>query len=163
MKKLIVSFSLLFATMAHAKIITPIYSTDGKHTLLGHITLSDSAYGVMIQPELHNLSPGMHGLHIHVNPSCQQQGMAAGGHWDPQKTGKHLGPYSDEGHLGDLPVMYVDKNGIANTPTLAPRIHLNQISSHALMIHQHGDNYADTPKSLGGGGVRVACGVIAPN
>jgi Cu-Zn family superoxide dismutase len=28
------------------------------------------------------------------------------------------------------------------------------------MIHQGGDNYSDDPKKLGGGGARVACGVI---
>jgi superoxide dismutase, Cu-Zn family len=28
------------------------------------------------------------------------------------------------------------------------------------MIHAGGDNYADAPKPLGGGGARVACGVV---
>jgi Cu-Zn family superoxide dismutase len=28
-------------------------------------------------------------------------GMAAGGHYDPAKTGKHLGPFG-EGHKGDM-------------------------------------------------------------
>ena len=28
------------------------------------------------------------------------------------------------------------------------------------MIHDGGDNYADDPKPLGGGGGRIACGVI---
>jgi len=28
------------------------------------------------------------------------------------------------------------------------------------MIHAGGDNYADQPAPLGGGGARVACGVI---
>ncbi len=28
------------------------------------------------------------------------------------------------------------------------------------MIHAGGDNYSDTPEKLGGGGARVACGVI---
>jgi Cu-Zn family superoxide dismutase len=28
------------------------------------------------------------------------------------------------------------------------------------MIHAGGDNYADQPKPLGGGGERIACGVI---
>jgi hypothetical protein len=28
------------------------------------------------------------------------------------------------------------------------------------MIHEGGDNYADAPKPLGGGGARIACGVI---
>ena len=30
----------------------------------------------------------------------------------------------------------------------------------ALMIHANGDNYSDIPKKLGGGGARVACGVV---
>ena len=88
--------------------------------------------------------------------------MAAGGHLDPESTGKHLGPYSSLGHLGDLPVLYVSQAGTAQTPTLAPRLTLEQIQHHALMIHQHGDNYADTPKALGGGGDRIACGIISP-
>jgi Cu-Zn family superoxide dismutase len=28
------------------------------------------------------------------------------------------------------------------------------------MIHAGGDNYSDTPVTLGGGGARVACGVV---
>jgi Cu-Zn family superoxide dismutase len=28
------------------------------------------------------------------------------------------------------------------------------------MIHAGGDNYSDTPKPLGGGGERIACGVV---
>jgi Cu/Zn superoxide dismutase len=31
---------------------------------------------------------------------------------------------------------------------------------HAAMQHPNGDNYSDTPKPLGGGGARIACGVI---
>jgi len=34
------------------------------------------------------------------------------------------------------------------------------LKGHALMIHQGGDNYADTPEKLGGGGARAACGVV---
>jgi Cu-Zn family superoxide dismutase len=29
-----------------------------------------------------------------------------------------------------------------------------------MMIHAGGDNYSDKPKALGGGGKRVACGII---
>jgi Cu-Zn family superoxide dismutase len=29
------------------------------------------------------------------------------------------------------------------------------------MLHVGGDNYADTPAPLGGGGARMACGVIS--
>jgi len=34
------------------------------------------------------------------------------------------------------------------------------LKGRALMIHTGGDNYADQPAPLGGGGVRWACGVI---
>mgnify|MGYP006210031799 CR=1 FL=1 len=35
-----------------------------------------------------------------------------------------------------------------------------EIKGHALMVHAGGDNHADMPKPLGGGGDRMACGVI---
>jgi len=28
------------------------------------------------------------------------------------------------------------------------------------MVHAGGDNYSDTPAALGGGGARMACGVV---
>ncbi len=101
----------------------------------------------------------MHGFHIHQNPSCGDKAMAAGGHLDPAKTEAHEGPYQNKGHLGDLPVLMVDKDGKATTPTLAPKLTMTDFENHALMIHLNGDNYSDTPEKLGGGGARIACGV----
>jgi Cu-Zn family superoxide dismutase len=90
-------------------------------------------------------------------------GLAAGGHYDPAKTGKHLGP-SGDGHLGDLPAIYVeiDEDGFKPvTHTLvAPRLKIADVLGKALIIHADGDNYRDTPLPLGGGGARVACGVV---
>jgi Cu-Zn family superoxide dismutase len=37
---------------------------------------------------------------------------------------------------------------------------LGDIKGLALMVHQGGDNHSDHPQPLGGGGARVACGVI---
>ena len=37
---------------------------------------------------------------------------------------------------------------------------LSDLSGRSLMIHAAGDNYSDDPKPLGGGGARIACGVI---
>ncbi|MEC7081637.1 MAG: superoxide dismutase family protein, partial [Pseudomonadota bacterium] len=87
-------------------------------------------------------------------------GGAAGGHFDPEDTGKHRAPWSEKGHKGDLPVLYVDENGNATQPIFAPELELDDIEGRALMIHAGGDNYSDSPKKLGGGGDRVACGVI---
>lgn len=84
--------------------------------------------------------------------------MAAGGHFDPQNTNTHQGPYSN-GHLVDLPVLYVDADGQAHTPILAPRLKTSDLNGLAVMVHENGDNYSDTP-ALGGGGERIACGRI---
>lgn len=85
---------------------------------------------------------------------------AAGGHYDPQHTGKHEGPLGT-GHLGDLPLLVVNDAGVADQPIIAPRLKmLNEVKGKALMVHVGGDNMADNPQPLGGGGERFACGVI---
>lgn len=141
---------------------------DGKQASIGTIQISETEHGLLFTPQLSSLEPGQHGFHVHENGSCEPAdkdgkptaAQAAGGHYDPQQTGKHLGPYED-GHLGDLPALYVDSDGNANYPVLAPRIKkLDEIKGRALMIHAGGDNHADTPEPLGGGGARTACGVI---
>src|SRR5262249_11705937 len=97
---------------------------------------------------------------VHVKPSCDNNGMAAGGHFDPQNSQEHNGPFVKRGHLGDLPVLIVDQDGNATLPTLAPRFKLKDLKGHALMIHAGSDNYSDVPEKLGGGGERIACGII---
>jgi len=134
-------------------------STQGNNQFVGKVVIQSSPYGLLFLPSLHSLPAGIHGFHIHEYPSCADQGMAAGGHFDPQNTGHHLGPYN-AGHLGDLPVLSVDSSGVGSIPVLAPRLtSLSQIKGHALMIHLGGDTYSDTPQ-LGGGGMRMFCGII---
>lgn len=134
---------------------------------VGTVTISPYIHdgkqeGMLITPYLYNLpASSVHGMHIHINPSCADGGMAAGGHWDPDNTGKHLGPYNDNGHKGDLPELVVNADGTATEPVVAPRLDsLEELEGHSLMIHEGGDNYSDTPKPLGGGGTRMWCGVI---
>ncbi len=158
-----VILGLSLSSLAFADTVVPLNMTadNGVGTAVGTVTLTKTQYGVLLTPNLHGLTPGAHGFHIHENPSCDQNGMAAGGHFDPAHTGKHLGPYNNKGHFGDLPVLFVNADGTATTPILAPRIHdLSKINAHALMVHDMGDNYSDTPEKLGGGGGRMACGVI---
>lgn len=107
---------------------------------------------------------GVHGFHVHENGSCKASekdgvkgaALAAGGHFDPQKTGKHIRPYAD-GHLGDLPAVYVTADGMATYPVMVPRLKsISEIKGHALMIHAGGNNHSDLPKPFGGGGDRSA-------
>jgi len=134
---------------------------------IGTITASDSKHGLILAPQLSDLAPGLHGFHVHEKPDCSHTmkegkavpALAAGGHYDPAATGKHEGPYGN-GHLGDLPPLYVAADGKASLPVLAPRLKVADIKGRSLMIHAGGDNYSDTPAPLGGGGARVACGVV---
>ena len=144
-----------------------LVDAEGGATAIGSISLVAKTYGVLLTPNLQGLPPGLHGFHLHEKPSCEPAekdskktaALAAGGHFDPEKTGKHEGPYG-EGHLGDLPSLFVDSDGRATQPVLAPRLKLTDFSGHALMLHAGGDNHADHPQALGGGGARIACGVI---
>ena len=132
------------------------------------MTISGTPRGAVFRVNLKGLPPGPHGFHVHEGTSCQPNmannqpvpAGAAGGHLDPAHTGKHLGP-EGEGHLGDLPVLNVNAAGTANVSLTAPRIKsLDTIKGHALIIHVGGDNYSDQPEPLGGGGARIACGIL---
>lgn len=134
----------------------------------GTVTITESEYGTVFTPQLTGLTAGLHGFHVHTNPSCDSAekngktivGSAAGGHYDPADTGKHGMPWTADNHLGDLPALYVDMDGNANQPVLAPRIALADLDGRALMVHAGGDNHSDHPAPLGGGGARMVCGVI---
>jgi superoxide dismutase, Cu-Zn family len=140
---------------------------DGISTVIGTVTAADSTEGLELRPALGELPPGPHGFHVHENPSCEpgekdgniQAGISAGGHHDPAGTGRHEGPQGS-GHLGDLPVLTVDEGGKATAPVVAPRLKLADLTGRALLIHAGGDNFSDQPETLGGGGARIACGVI---
>jgi Cu-Zn family superoxide dismutase len=135
---------------------------------VGTVTFEDSKKGLVVKTDLWGLPPGQHGFHIHQNPSCDGAmqesiavpGGAAGGHYDPMSTGKHMGPKSKEGHRGDLPFITVDDSGKSKQTLLAPNLKLPELANRSVIIHEGGDNYADQPKPLGGGGRRIACGVI---
>jgi superoxide dismutase, Cu-Zn family len=160
---------MAFTTAQAAEIVIEMHAltADGIGQKIGTITASATRYGTLLTPDLTGLSPGLHGFHLHAVGDCGPKekdghmvpGLAAGGHYDPAKTGVHKGPYGN-GHLGDLPALYVDGSGRADHPVLAPRIRLKDLKGRSLVIHAGGDNYSDKPVALGGGGARVACGVI---
>ncbi|MBP8071224.1 MAG: superoxide dismutase family protein [Acinetobacter sp.] len=141
-------------------------SASGIGEKIGTIEFKDSDQGLVLNTDLQKLSPGFHGFHIHEKGSCEPAekdgkmgaALAAGGHFNPQQAPHHGTP--NDGHLGDLPVLNVDSQGVAKTTVVAPRLKLADVKGLAIMVHAGGDNYSDSPKPLGGGGDRVACGVI---
>ncbi len=173
MKQNLIALAMLGVTASgySSMVNVPLHliSSDGNERNIGKITISETIYGLQFTPQLNQLSAGIHGFHVHENGSCEPAlkdgklvaGLAAGGHFDPENTGKHGGPWNPDSHLGDLPALYITQDGKAEQPVLAPRLtKLSQIQGLALMIHTNGDNYQDHPQPLGGGGARIACGII---
>ncbi len=161
--------ALLFAASAGAAQTVTMHavSATGVAAALGTVVLEQTPYGVVFTPSLAGLEAGVHGFHIHENGNCgpaEKDGkpgaaLAAGGHYDPDNSKQHGLPWGT-GHRGDLPALVVDAKGNASLPVLAPRLKLAELKGRALMIHAGGDNHADHPQALGGGGARMACAVI---
>lgn len=142
-------------------------SAQGIGASMGTITFRDAAKGLEVTPKLSGLTPGDHGLHIHENPDCAPKekdgamvaALAAGPHFDPLATGKHMGPHGG-GHKGDLPKLVVAQDGSTAGFLTLEGLKVSDIKNRSVMVHAGGDNYSDQPAPLGGGGARIACGVI---
>ena len=167
--KLLPLFIMLHTCGALADSMVQMYAVDenGIGSSIGQVSISESKYGMVFTPSLKGLTPGMHGFHLHQKPSCESKekegkmvpALAAGGHYDPLNTNRHDTPWG-KGHLGDLPAIFVDSEGKASQPVLAPRLRAKDIKGRSLMVHVGGDNHADHPEPVGGGGERLACGII---
>lgn len=170
--RLLVAFSALaFAVAAwaddqptaHAELI----GIDGQ--AVGEATFTEGPTGTLILVQLHGVSPGAHGIHLHGVGQCD----AAGGF---ESAGSHIGAdgamhglLAPEGpHAGDLPSIDVDAAGEANVeffntlvavqPGEATFVLLDEDGS-AIVLHESADDQMTQPG--GGTGKRIACGVIA--
>ena len=150
-----------------AKATMNLVTADGVGKAIGTITIKAGKDGVTIEPKLKDLPPGEHGFHVHEKGSCEPAdkdgkktaAQSAGGHFDPEATKAHKGP-GGGGHKGDLPKLVVSDKGEAKDKLEVKGLSLADFEGKALMIHAGGDNFSDTPKPLGGGGERIACGVV---
>lgn len=150
-----------------AKAPVALITDGGVANEIGVITFTDNQNGLDIAVDLVGLPAGEHGLHIHEKGDCgpaekdgnMAAGMAAGGHYDPANTGSHKGPDNDKGHKGDLPKITANADGSVKMNLHAPNLKVADIKGRSVMVHAGGDNYTDQPP-MGGGGARIACGVI---
>ena len=172
MKKILLALFILSSAccLSQKLVTTDIYllSPDGQTQEIGTVEITQTLEGLLFEVDLISLEQGEHGFHIHENGSCaplyQSNGIIllagmAGAHYDPDETNQHLGP-KGAGHKGDLPFLVADHKGQVKTKFYHPHLTLDEIKNRTLVIHQCGDNYQDLPQPLGGGGGRIACGVI---
>jgi Cu-Zn family superoxide dismutase len=126
-----------------------------------------------IQGNPANLTPGLHGLHIHAvgvcDPDADPPFSTSGGHFDPGPFGSETPveanhPY----HLGDLPNLEVDEQGEAIYNAVTSRVTLSEGpvsvfdgNASAIIIHLLPDQQKANGEAAEAGGGRIACGIIS--
>lgn len=130
----------------------------------GLMTFRQQDKEVLIQGNFTGLTPGAHGLHIHVGGDCGGPGARnAGGHFNPT-GGKHANPGSPTRHLGDLPMLTAGKDGTARFQARMDRLTVddgpNGLSGRTVIVSARPDDFTTQPD--GNSGPAVACGVIQP-
>lgn len=119
---------------------------DGTHDeVTGTATFTQIGDEVTLLLELQGCPMGPHISHIHVNPSCDDEGNAAGNHWQP--SGELITDYSCDAE-GNVSYMLVIDGG---TWTVGSGDDETDVDGHSFMVHNG---------TLVSPGDRVACGVI---
>ena len=132
---------------------------------VGNARLEQQKEGIAITVSAQGLTPGAHGVHVHMTGACEAPDFkSAGGHWNPADV--HHGFENPQGHhAGDLPNMTVHSDGtgelaftIANAQLTGGNTALLDADGAAIVIHAGPDDMMSDPAGNSGG--RVACGVI---
>jgi len=129
----------------------------------GEVRFVQQGDQVLVSGEVRGLQPNSeHGFHIHEKGDCSSgDGMSTGGHYNP---GAHRhGAYGrGEHHVGDLPSLKADANGVARFAFESTGISVgsgrNDVVGHGLIVHRDPDDYTTQP--TGNSGPRLACAVI---
>jgi superoxide dismutase, Cu-Zn family len=85
------ALSMSTAAQADTSVHMNMVDENGVGKEIGQVTISESQYGLVFSPAITGLPPGLHGFHVHENPSCEPKekdgkkmpALAAGGHYDP--------------------------------------------------------------------------------
>jgi len=166
--RIVLALGVVLALMAAPSLSaakTKVEVKDAQGKDVGTILLWDQGGGVALQLDLHDLTPGEHGIHFHQNPKCEGPDFkSAGGHFNPESK-KHGFENPEGHHAGDIKNFTVGDDGKAKARledkdvTLKAGAHsLLSNGGSAVVIHAKADDYKTDP--AGASGDRVACGVI---
>src|SRR5437016_12343483 len=140
-----------------------IQNAEGKS--VGTASLRETKDGLLITVNIKGLPQGLHAVHFHSVGKCEGPAFtSAGPHFNP--SGKQHGLKNPAGpHAGDLPDIYVQKNGVGLYEALTDSITLGSgetsifdTDGTTLVIHATADDNITDP--AGNSGDRIACGVI---
>jgi superoxide dismutase, Cu-Zn family len=144
---------------------TKVEMKDAQGKDVGTVVIWDQGFGVALEVQLHDLTPGEHAIHFHQVPKCEEPDFkSAGGHFNPENK-KHGFDNPDGHHAGDVKNFTVKTDGktgkvhLENSDvTLKDGPHSLLTNGAAVVVHAKADDYKTDPS--GNSGDRVACGVI---
>ena len=142
-----------------------IQPTQPGWTVSGRANFQQTSQGLKVDVEINEAPPGKHGIHVHEKGSCEDQGNAAGGHFNPE--GVPHGDLAKDGfahaHAGDLGNIEIDADGHGKLEKTLPGLTLDRgkygVMGRALILHEKVDDFG---QPTGNAGARIACAVITP-
>ena len=129
----------------------------------GQAVFTETPEGLDIVVDVSGASPGAHGLHIHQFGRCDDDGKAAGGHYNPDHVTHGFAPKDgfDHAHPGDLGNITVGGNSIGHLELTVPGLSLiagdYPIAGRAVVLHEKADDFGQPTGNAGG---RIGCGPI---
>ncbi len=142
------------------KAVCVLHPTEGNQ-VYGTVTFTKSGDGIHVEAEVHGLTEGKHGFHVHEFGDCSaSDAKSAGGHFNPEGV-DHGGPDDATRHVGDLGNITADADGNAKldvTDSLLSFTGSHSIIGRGMIVHGGEDDLKSQPS--GNAGPRVACGVI---
>ncbi|MDP3722543.1 MAG: superoxide dismutase family protein [Candidatus Omnitrophota bacterium] len=139
-------------------------TTEGS-PVSGSATLKDTPRGLKVAVKVAGVPPGRHGLHIHEQGACGDQGKAAGGHFNPAGVPHGFLPKdgSTKAHAGDMGNIEVSRKGSGKATVILPGVSLRgtggtpSVEGRAIIVHENADDFG---QPVGNAGGRIGCGVI---
>lgn len=119
---------------------------------------------VRVKGRVEGLAPNTeHGFHVHEKGDCSSgDGLSAGGHFNPGQQAHGKFNDSKANHIGDLPSLDADTQGVAVVDFVSKELKLdrgsNGVLGRSLIVHNDPDDYTTQP--TGNSGARLACAVI---
>ena len=110
--------------------------------VIGEVKFEQERNGVKVEVNVHGLTPGFHGFHVHTVGSCVAPDfVSAGGHFNP------LG-HNHPMHSGDMPSLLVNADGSGEASFMTGSFKVADLldaDGSAVIVHAGPDNFANIP------------------